>query len=693
MSEQMRRAAEDFLRAECAAHPVLLVLEDLHWGDQPTVSFVDAALRSLGDLPWMVLALARPEVHKQFPKLWSERGAQEIRLRPLTRSAGERLVRQVLGEGVAADSVARLVAQAEGNPFYLEELIRAAVEHDGQALPGTVVAMVSARLAALLDDERRILRAASVFGEVFWPDGVAALLGGALPAATVHTVLASLVARELVVQRQDSVFAGRKELGFRHALLREGAYDMLTEDDRALGHRLAAAWLEQQGESDPLVLAEHYDRGHEPARAARFYAQSAERALRADDTGVAIARAGRALALGLPDAERIALLGFLSAVHVWRSEWDEAVRCSEETLQLAAPGTDPWSHAITARIGIALREGRIDAVVDLLTTLETVEPAPGATISVVTAINFAMFLLNRWGRFARVEAAVQRVHALVDPIADREPVARGWLHMSHVSLETWAHENPWAGLQYAEAARASFREANHRQNALLAQMTMGMSLWFLGALDRAEHELRGVLLGETTYGPSAPLHLFCFSGVLADRGDIAAALDVVHRTRAAWQARGLVVHQGPGHRVLADLLLRCGDAAGAEREARAALAIPRLLPIDRAAATALLAAALLGQARPADALAASTDAMTQYTTLGAFGFRGNFARLVHAEALAAAGDTTGATAALTAARDRLAFQAARIADPTLRESFLTVVPENVRIAALAAERLARHPDL
>ena len=99
MSEQMRRAWEDFLEAEAAVHPVLLVLEDLHWGDLATVQFIDAALRDRCDQPWMVLALARPEVHEVFPRLWAERqNVQEIRLKELGRKAGERLVRQVLGD-------------------------------------------------------------------------------------------------------------------------------------------------------------------------------------------------------------------------------------------------------------------------------------------------------------------------------------------------------------------------------------------------------------------------------------------------------------------------------------------------------------------------------------------------------------------------------------------------------------------
>src|SRR5262249_40874074 len=72
MSDQMSRAWVDFLGAECRARPVMLVLEDVHWGDRPTVEYVDTALRLLEDRPLFVLALARPEVHDVFPGLWSE---------------------------------------------------------------------------------------------------------------------------------------------------------------------------------------------------------------------------------------------------------------------------------------------------------------------------------------------------------------------------------------------------------------------------------------------------------------------------------------------------------------------------------------------------------------------------------------------------------------------------------------------
>ena len=116
MGDQMRRAWEDWIAAECIAQPVILVLEDMQWGDLPSVKFIDAALRNLQELPLLVIAVARPEVTEAFPGLWNERGVQEIRLSPLVTSAGERLVRQVLPDA-ASDAVARIVERAAGTAF------------------------------------------------------------------------------------------------------------------------------------------------------------------------------------------------------------------------------------------------------------------------------------------------------------------------------------------------------------------------------------------------------------------------------------------------------------------------------------------------------------------------------------------------------------------------------------------------
>jgi tetratricopeptide (TPR) repeat protein len=326
-------------------------------------------------------------------------------------------------------------------------------------------------------------------------------------------------------------------------------------------------------------------------------------------------------------------------------------------------------------------------VIELMRLLLTVEPAPEAVVGIAGVINLVSFLLNRWGRFALVEECVQRVHVIVEPVAAHEPMARGWMHLVHVVIDPWSHEDPWAGRQHAEAARASFREANHRQSTLLAQVMLSMNLWFLGALEEAERELRSVLSGGGPYGPSAPLHLFCFAGTLADRGALDEAYDVARQTIAAWQARGLRMYEGQGRWVLADVLCRRGEFAAAERTVRTALELLTSQPLEHMAATATLAAALLAQGRAAEALTAARDAMHQYEALGAFGFRGAYARLVHIEALEATGDHAGACRALSAARDRLRIQAARIGDHALRRRFLEDLPENARTLALARQWL------
>jgi len=174
MADQIRRAWEDFVAAACDARPLLIVLEDLHWGDLPSVRLIDAVLGRLAERPLLVLALGRPEVNERFPRLWAERGLVEIRLGALNASSSTRLVRHALGDGADPAAVARIVERAQGHPLYLEELIRAVAEGRGEALPDTVLALLQDRLTALPPEARRVLRAASVFGRVFWRGGAAA---------------------------------------------------------------------------------------------------------------------------------------------------------------------------------------------------------------------------------------------------------------------------------------------------------------------------------------------------------------------------------------------------------------------------------------------------------------------------------------------------------------------------------------
>ncbi|MFT3699045.1 MAG: protein kinase [Kofleriaceae bacterium] len=136
MAELIRQAFVQFVAVEAATQPLVIVFEDLHWGDLASVKLIDAVLRELSDRPVFVLALARPEIHDAFPRLWHDRGAQVIRLDELTKKGSEKLVRGVLGDTASEAVVARLVEQAAGNAFYLEELIRADGGRQGRRAAG-----------------------------------------------------------------------------------------------------------------------------------------------------------------------------------------------------------------------------------------------------------------------------------------------------------------------------------------------------------------------------------------------------------------------------------------------------------------------------------------------------------------------------------------------------------------------------
>jgi serine/threonine protein kinase len=254
-SEQMRQSFVGVLGEECAAQPVVIVLEDLHWGDLSTIKLMYAALGALSDRPLMVLALARNNVTELFPQLWADRCVQEIRLRRLSRRASAQLVRQGLGDAVAEDAVRALVERSDRHASYLQELIRAAAAGNFDLTPPAVLAMVQARLEKLDPSARRVLRAASIFGTTFWRGSVEELIGGGDTAAW----LAVLVDQGVVELKNEARFADEVEYRFQHTLIREAAYETLTSDDRIAGHWLAAQWLERLGE-DPAVVLEHFER-------------------------------------------------------------------------------------------------------------------------------------------------------------------------------------------------------------------------------------------------------------------------------------------------------------------------------------------------------------------------------------------------------------------------------------------------
>jgi hypothetical protein len=233
-------ALVDFVRAECATQPVLLLLEDVHWSDRASVRLVDGLLRALREAPLMVLATARPTVHQRFPGLWFDRGVEEIRLHALRRSTCNRYVKSLLGADTPRELVRQLVQQSGGNAFFLEELVRAHAEGAGE-MPETLLAMVQARLERFPSRVRRVLRAASVFGVEFQLAGVLAVLDEEAGGEADIAQWLELLEEQEVIARHPS----RDAYLFVHAYMRDAAYEMLTEGDRVRAEQAAERWRER----------------------------------------------------------------------------------------------------------------------------------------------------------------------------------------------------------------------------------------------------------------------------------------------------------------------------------------------------------------------------------------------------------------------------------------------------------------
>ena len=486
--DQMRRACEDWIRAECDAHPVVLVLEDLHWGDLPTVKVVDAMLRNLHDRPLMVLALARPDVHALFPNVWEQRGIFELRLTELTRKASERLVREVLGDAVPEDRLKRMVDDAAGNPFCLEELIRAESEGKRGAVPETVIAVVHARLERLDPGARRVLRAASVFGQQFWRGAVVRLLGGERP-SEVKEWLDLLVEREVVVKKARGKFPTEDEYAFAHGLVREAAYAMLTGEDRALGHRLAAEWLEEAGERDGLTLGGHFERGEVPARAVGWYRRAAAQALEGNDLEAVVALTERAIKLGADSEALGAVLLLQAEAHKWRGANADAHAMAARAMQSLEVGSASWCAAageVAAACGKLGKRDELAAVAEKLGAL----PAGGAhddarviaTARTVTQLALAGLTELAPPLLARIDSAS----------GAGDPAVAAWV-LEARAVRAGSAGDPGARVELADAAANSFELAGDLRNACLQRVSVGYAYVEIGAFLRAERALREAL--------------------------------------------------------------------------------------------------------------------------------------------------------------------------------------------------------
>jgi class 3 adenylate cyclase/tetratricopeptide (TPR) repeat protein len=332
-------ALRGLLVAEATRRPLVLLVEDLHWIDQTSEDFLAEFAGELPSVPIMLLVTYRPG----YSPPWIGRSyASQLALRPLSPAASEMIVASLLADGDRG-AAAAIAERGEGNPFFLEELARASRDQaTGPAdltVPETVQQVLAARIDRLSADQKAALQVAAVLGREFPFDLAEEVWDGEGP---LEARLQELKDLEFLRERHT---ATERTFVFRHALTREVGYDGMLQARRRQLHGRAGTALEYSKASQRFehceLLAYHYSRSTDPARAIPYLVTAGDRAKDRYANEEAIAAYSQAIGLieQLDDDRRPDTYGAvcesLGIVLVRLSRYDAAIDAYEKGLTVA----------------------------------------------------------------------------------------------------------------------------------------------------------------------------------------------------------------------------------------------------------------------------------------------------------------------------------------------------------------------
>lgn len=287
--------------------PLLIAVEDLHWSDPTSAELLAHLVQHAASYPILLVLTSRPD---GVPAI-IQPGLTAVRLNPLDHDQSHELVGWIKGaEALSGITVQDITRRCDGIPLYLEEITKAAVEGASQpphcaepesrtasrgpmGVPSTIHSSLLARLDQL-GSARNLAEIASAIGRDFGLDLLASIANE--PRETLRPVLSKLIASGLVV----SSSAEGRELRFKHVLLQDAAYGMITRKQRMSLHARIAAALEADfpalAAAEPQLLAHHYTEAERPDHASRWWLQAGIQSLMRSATAEALAQLSQGLA-------------------------------------------------------------------------------------------------------------------------------------------------------------------------------------------------------------------------------------------------------------------------------------------------------------------------------------------------------------------------------------------------------------
>jgi class 3 adenylate cyclase/tetratricopeptide (TPR) repeat protein len=561
-------AVRKFLERLAGLQPLVVVFDDIHWGEPTFLDLLDYLGDWIQGAPVLILCQARPELLDVRPDWMSaQRKASSVMLTPLSEKQTDGLIRGLVGgTDVPVEARTRIAEVTEGNPLFVEETIRMLIDDgvlqqlEGRwtvaddlssiAIPPTIHALLTARLDRLEPEQRTVTERASVVGRSFWWGAVSELApAGMRP--RVGACLQSLVRKELI--RPDrSKIRGEDAFRFTHILVRDAAYSGIPKATRAQMHERLADWIEVNtrdlaGEYEEIV-GYHLERAHRDLlelgppsdqsvalgeRTTERLASAGERAFARGDMPAAVNLLSRATAL-LPShhARRLELLPEVAFALMEAADFDRLVAVAREMDEAAAETGDVGLQAHAIVIGLWIR-----------------------------------VFTNPEGWAAEAETEARRAIATFRRLGDERGLARGWSLLGLVGMvnsRLASAEEAWSrAVEHA-------RRAGNRREALEGLAWVAAAVW-AGPTPAEEGIRRCREIFDQAQGDRKAMStaLFSQAGLEANLGRFEEARDLFGRARALLEEVALPVWLAGGlAQALGWALLLEGKPAVAEQELR-----------------------------------------------------------------------------------------------------------------------------
>ena len=496
----------DCLRAYARTTPLLLVLEDCHWLDSLSHDLLEVLGRAMADLPVLLMMAYRPpELERlQAPRLSRLPHFTEIELAEFTPQEAERLIalklRQFAGPQteVPPTLVERITTRAEGNPFYIEELLNylrdlGIAPQDNKALerldlPTSLHSLILSRLDQRTESQKITLRVASVIGRLF----KAALLWGFYPELgppeRVRADLEALCRRDLT--RVDTPDPELSYL-FKHIVTQEVAYESLPYATRAMLHEQLAQYIERTY-SEPLeqyvdLLAFHYWRTENEDKKREYLCKAGEAAQADYANEAAIDYYQRVLPL-LPAEEKVPVMLKLGEVLQLVGQWDEVNQLCEEGMAMAEQLGDRQilAQCQTARGQLLWRQSQYAEALTWLERARVVFEDVGDQAGVADVLKFEGTLAAVQGNLEEARTLWQRSLAIRQELDDKVNIANLLNNLAIVARNRGDYEESRALNEEALVLR---RELGDRRAIAQSLNNLGMVLTDLGEYEAARAQL------------------------------------------------------------------------------------------------------------------------------------------------------------------------------------------------------------